>query len=147
MTPPRPTARTAAELREAAIQMHCDSGGCDSVRGGPPGSHDSVGCHLAGMLDALMAAVRAEALATRQSEIDELVADFQRLHAKYKVTAAPLPRAVRELLRDVVLMDRERQATLTPFSEFVPMSVSQRAARILGTTPGAIVARARKVRK
>lgn len=59
----------------------------------------------------------------------------------------PLPRAVRELLRDVVLLDRERQATLTPFSEFVPMSLSQRAARILGTTPGAIVARARKVRK
>lgn len=62
MTPPRPTAPTAAELREATIQMHCDSGGCDSVRGGPPGSHDSVGCHLAGMLDDLMAAVRAEAL-------------------------------------------------------------------------------------
>lgn len=62
MTPPRPTAPTAAELREATIQMHCDSGGCDSVRGGPPGSHDSVGCHLAGMLDDLMAAVRAEVL-------------------------------------------------------------------------------------
>lgn len=60
---------------------------------------------------------------------------------------APLPRAVRELLRDVVLLDRERQATLTPFSEFVPMSVSQRAAKLLGTTPAAIIARARKVRK
>lgn len=76
MTPPRPTAPTAAELREATIQMHCDSGGCDSVRGGPPGSHDSVGCHLAGMLDDLMAAVRAEALASERErcalELDEL---------------------------------------------------------------------------
>lgn len=61
MTAPAKQA-TAAELREATIQMHCDSGGCDSVRGGPPGSHDSVGCHLAGMLNDLMAAVRTEAL-------------------------------------------------------------------------------------
>ena len=124
---------TAAELREAFVAMMCGRRDCS--------------CSTVRDIDAIIAAVRAEALATRQSEIDELVADFQRLHAKYKVTAAPLPRAVRELLRDVVLMDRERQATLTPFSEFVPMSVSQRAARILGTTPGAIVARARKVRK
>ena len=61
---------TAAELREATIQMHCDSGGCDSVRGGPPGSHDSVGCHLAGMLDDLMAAVRAEALWDAAREVE-----------------------------------------------------------------------------
>ena len=124
---------TAAELREAFVAMMCGRRDCS--------------CSTVRDIDAIIAAVRAEALATRQSEIDELVADFQRLHAKYKVTAAPLPRAVRELLRDVVLLDRERQATLTPFSEFVPMSVSQRAAKLLGTTPAAIVARARKVRK
>lgn len=67
---------TAAELREATIQMHCDSGGCDSVRGGPPGSHDSVGCHLAGMLDDLMAAVRAEALDEYRDALSDVIKAF-----------------------------------------------------------------------
>ena len=58
----------------------------------------------------------------------------------------PLPRAVRELLRDVVLYwgtsgDLDREGKMQPDQQV------KRAARILGTTPAAIVARARKVRK
>lgn len=48
---------------------------------------------------------------------------------------APLPRAVRELLRDVVL-----------YTSHYP-SIVKRAARLLGSSENAIVARARKVRK
>lgn len=90
MTPPRPTAPTAAEMREATIQMHCDSGGCDSVRGGPPGSHDSVGCHLAGMLDDLMAAARAEAL--------EDAATLVEIYVGLSARAARVPRAIRAMV-------------------------------------------------
>lgn len=128
---------TAAELREAFVAMMCGRRDCS--------------CSTVRDIDAIIAAVRAEALATRQSEIDELVADFQRLHAKYKVKAAPLPRAVRELLRDVVKLDYDEESPFTRMVDgwVVPSldAMAKRAARILGTTPAAIVARARKVRK
>lgn len=68
----------------------------------------------------------------------------------------PLPRAVRELLRDVVLADHLDNATNDPkdaplvavwLASDGMLGCARRAARILGTTPAAIVARARKVRK
>lgn len=59
-----------------------------------------------------------------------------------------LPRAVRELLRDVVLLDNDDEDPWTPgAASFVVPSLdamAKRAARILGTTPGDIVAEARK---
>lgn len=62
----------------------------------------------------------------------------------------PLPRAVRELLRDVVLA-RSNQVAAYQDLETMPLArttwpdaLMKRAAKILGTTPAAIVARARK---
>lgn len=64
---------------------------------------------------------------------------------------APLPRAVRELLRDVVKLDYDEESPFTRMVDgwAVPSldAMALRAARILGTTPAAIIARARKVRK
>lgn len=63
----------------------------------------------------------------------------------------PLPRAVRELLRDVVKLDYDEESPFTRTVDgwVVPSldAMAQRAAKLLGTTPAAIVARARKVRK
>lgn len=57
-----------------------------------------------------------------------------------KARPPKLPRAVRELLRDVVLSAPIR-------GQWVPMPLVERAARVLGASPDAIVARARKAVK
>ena len=73
-----------------------------------------------------------------------------------RLDEAPLPRAVRELLRDVVLADYLDNATNDPkdaplvavwLASDGMLGCARRAAKLLGTTPAAIVARARKVRK
>lgn len=62
--------KTAAELRDALIELHCGSGWCDSAREGGVGAHVRSGCRLAYDIDALLATARAEAIAELRAGVD-----------------------------------------------------------------------------
>ena len=90
-------------------------------------------------------------LITRAAKFAAIDCIRARKGARIRRHKEPLPRAVRELLRDVVKLDYDEESPFTRTVDgwVVPSldAMAQRAAKLLGTTPAAIVARARKVSK